>query len=250
MPPPPPRTKGHTRLRIRGWGSLNSNDRAKSLAPCLLCGLDSKQHSRYRWTAREGKPQPKRDAPSLREEEIKAKASRQRLICYWNPVCASADWSWKGGEEFCGGCASVQCTGTCVRAEINSLLCTKQPQSGSIKTCYPSDPYVFEPPGSGSICQRHGSGSFYHQAKIVRKTLIPTVLLLLFDFLSLENDVNVPSKSNKQQKLFLTNLFFVGLLKVNGENSRIPGSISQRHGSADPDPHKNVMDPQHCLLPS
>jgi hypothetical protein len=23
------------------------------------------------------------------------------------------------------------------------------------------------------------------------------------------------------------------------------GSISQRHGSADPDPHKNVMDPQH-----
>ncbi len=31
----------------------------------------------------------------------------------------------------------------------------------------PSDPYVFGPPGSGS---------FYHQAKIVRKTLIPTVL--------------------------------------------------------------------------
>ncbi len=26
------------------------------------------------------------------------------------------------------------------------------------------------------------------------------------------------------------------------------GSISQRHGSADPDPdlHKNGMDPQHC----
>jgi hypothetical protein len=28
------------------------------------------------------------------------------------------------------------------------------------------------------------------------------------------------------------------------------GSISQRHGSADPDPeqHQNVMDPEHCLL--
>ncbi len=26
------------------------------------------------------------------------------------------------------------------------------------------------------------------------------------------------------------------------------GSLSQRHGSAVPDPHKNVMDPQHCLL--
>jgi hypothetical protein len=25
------------------------------------------------------------------------------------------------------------------------------------------------------------------------------------------------------------------------------GSISQRHGSADPDPSQNVMDPQHCL---
>jgi hypothetical protein len=48
------------------------------------------------------------------------------------------------------------------------------------------DPYVFGPPGSGSgsISQRHGSGSFYHhQAKLlVRKTLTPTVLLLLFDF--------------------------------------------------------------------
>jgi hypothetical protein len=38
-------------------------------------------------------------------------------------------------------------------------------------------------------------------AKIVRKTLIPTVLLLLYDFLSLKNYVNVPSKSNKEKKL-------------------------------------------------
>jgi hypothetical protein len=38
--------------------------------------------------------------------------------------------------------------------------------------------YVFGSPGFGSISQRYGSGSgsFYHQAKIVRKTLIPTVL--------------------------------------------------------------------------
>ncbi len=68
------------------------------------------------------------------------------------------------------------------------------------------------PSGSvGSICfwasriririinQRYGSGSFYHHAKIVRKTLIPTVLWLLNDLLSLKNDVNVPSKSNKQK---------------------------------------------------
>jgi hypothetical protein len=42
------------------------------------------------------------------------------------------------------------------------------------------DPYVFGPPGSGSISQRYGSesgpGSFYHHAKMVRKTLIPTIL--------------------------------------------------------------------------
>jgi hypothetical protein len=46
----------------------------------------------------------------------------------------------------------------------------------------PSDPYVFGPPGSGSgaISQRYESGSgsvsgsFYHQAKIVGKTLVPT----------------------------------------------------------------------------
>ncbi len=25
------------------------------------------------------------------------------------------------------------------------------------------------------------------------------------------------------------------------------GSISQRHGSADPDPHQNVMDPELCI---
>ncbi len=39
------------------------------------------------------------------------------------------------------------------------------------------DPRVFGPPesGSGSTSQRYGSGSFYHQAKIVRKTLIPTI---------------------------------------------------------------------------
>jgi hypothetical protein len=40
----------------------------------------------------------------------------------------------------------------------------------------PDPDLVFGPPGSESISQRYGPGSFYHQAKIVRKTLIPTVL--------------------------------------------------------------------------
>jgi hypothetical protein len=49
----------------------------------------------------------------------------------------------------------------------------------------PSDPYVFGPCGSGSrFVSQNGSGSrsFYHQTKIVRKTLIPTVLTSFFYF--------------------------------------------------------------------
>ncbi len=106
----------------------------------------------------------------------------------------------------------------------------------------PSDPYVFGPPGSGSISQRYGSRSrsFYHQAKIARKTLIPTVWWLLFDFLSLKNDVNVPAKSNKQKKFKKKISFWLVSWR----------SMRKLAGS---DPHQNVMDPQHwkwqTLLP-
>jgi hypothetical protein len=81
----------------------------------------------------------------------------------------------------------------------------------------PPDPHVFGPPDSGSISQRYGSGSgsFYDQTKIVRKILNPTVLRLLLEFLSLKNNINVPSKSNKQKTL--KNIVFVGVLKVNDE---------------------------------
>ncbi len=115
----------------------------------------------------------------------------------------------------------------------------------------PPDPYVFGPPGSRSISQRYGSGfgfgsgSFYHHAKIVRKTLIPTIMWLFLK--NLKNDVNLPSKSNKQNFFFKISFLFTSwgsMMKILGS-----GSISQRHGSADPDPdpdpHQNVMDPQH-----
>ncbi len=36
------------------------------------------------------------------------------------------------------------------------------------------------------------------------------------------------------------------MTKIAGFGSE-SGSISQRHGSADPDPHQNVMEPEHCL---
>jgi hypothetical protein len=51
-----------------------------------------------------------------------------------------------------------------------------------------------------------------------------------------------------KKKNFIKKLFFVGLLKVSDENGRIRIRIRiQRHGSADPDPHQNVLDPEHCL---
>ncbi len=49
----------------------------------------------------------------------------------------------------------------------------------------------------------------------------PWLLLLLFDFLSLKNDLNVPSKSYQQKNFFNKILFFVGILKVSDENSGI-----------------------------
>ncbi len=54
------------------------------------------------------------------------------------------------------------------------------------------DPYVFGNPESGS-------GSF-HQVKTVRKILISAVLGLLYDLFSLKNNINVPSKSNQQER--------------------------------------------------
>ncbi len=71
----------------------------------------------------------------------------------------------------------------------------------------------------------YGSGSFCNQAKIVRKTLIPTVSWLLYDFLSLKNNVNVVSKGNKPKIHFL-----VVMLKIIDENTE-SGSVSQRYGS-------------------
>ncbi len=59
--------------------------------------------------------------------------------------------------------------------------------------------------------------------------------------------VNVHSKSNKQKKCFFFKLVFCwSMTKTAGSGSE-SGSNSQRHGSADPDSHQNVMDPQHWL---
>ncbi len=70
--------------------------------------------------------------------------------------------------------------------------------------------------GSGSSSTRNGSGSgsFYYQAKIVRKTLIPIVSCLLYEFFYLKNYEQ----------------FLVAILKVSDENSgtATKRSITQR----------------------
>ncbi len=65
--------------------------------------------------------------------------------------------------------------------------------------------------------------------------------------------VNVPSKVISRKNLGKKNIVDVPVLNVNEENIGSgsgcrPGSwsISQRYGSADPDPFQNFMDPQHC----
>ncbi len=62
------------------------------------------------------------------------------------------------------------------------------------------DSYVFGPPGSGAgsviYLQGSESGSSQHAKKW--RNLISNFLRLLFDFLSMKNYVNVPSKRNKR----------------------------------------------------
>jgi hypothetical protein len=89
------------------------------------------------------------------------------------------------------------------------------------------DPIVFGPPRSGS---------FHHQAKIIRKNLISTLLWLLYDFLSLKY---VPSKSFKLWIFFLVS--WRSLTK-----RAVSGSVCQWYGSTDPDPYRSATDPQHC----
>jgi hypothetical protein len=78
-----------------------------------------------------------------------------------------------------------------------------------------------------------GSGSFYHQAKIVRKTLIPTgtVLWLLYDLLCFKHDVNVASRSNKQKTwrkkkyIFSCHLNIMAKMKGAGSGSIMAGYL-------------------------
>ncbi len=51
--------------------------------------------------------------------------------------------------------------------------------------------------------------------------LEPSVIVILVDFLFLQKDVNIGSKSNNHNKFEFKNLFLSAILKVNVENNRI-----------------------------
>ncbi len=108
----------------------------------------------------------------------------------------------------------------------------------------PLDPYVFGP--LGFVGQRCGSRSesFDYQAKVVRKTLIPTVLLLNV-FLSLKNDVNVVMYLLQVISNKILSPYWRSLTKIAGAGA---GSVSQRYESADPDSYQKVTDLQPCSL--
>ncbi len=151
---------------------------------------------------------------------------------------------WRGGrvakriEEVYWTCR-LWLTYTRCRTEVYAEYSKPVPLShihiNTVTQCYgfgSVGPYVFGPPGSGSgsVCQRYGSEYFYHQAKNLEKHWFLLTSLWLF---ILENDLNVPSKSNTQ-----TNLEKISFLMASWRSMTIAGSgagyISQRHGSPIP----------------
>ncbi len=120
-----------------------------------------------------------------------------------------------------------------------------------IRIRIPEDPYVFGPPGSASGSVNHkygpGSGSFLHQTKIVRKTLISTILWLIYDFLSLKNDVNVPVFRIRiwiRIRIFLSIRIRISYSEV---WIRASGSVPICHGSATLVPTRHTYISFHCV---
>ncbi len=96
------------------------------------------------------------------------------------------------------------------------------------------DPYVFGPPGSASrsvICvYGSGFGSFHNEPKNEEKPWFIPFLLLFYDFLSLKNGVNVPSKRNKHKNLKKKAYFLLASWRTLTKRAG-SWSVCQRYGS-------------------
>ncbi len=116
--------------------------------------------------------------------------------------------------------------------------------------------WFFGPTGSASrsIIQIHRSRSFYHQAKIVKKkkkkkNMDSYCFFNFFLSFYLWKMMYLQKVISKKNYFLLTT--WRSLMKITGSGSA-SGSISQRYGCADPDPHpdlyQNFMDLQHFKM--
>ncbi len=93
------------------------------------------------------------------------------------------NWWQEDSVEAAGPGRAIQRLRHTLHAQLMAGQCGhSEGFQGSVADPDPSDPYVFGPlgPGSGSISQSYGSGSFYHQAKIGRKNLSSYCFLTSF----------------------------------------------------------------------
>ncbi len=120
----------------------------------------------------------------------------------------------------------------------NNFSREKKSKKGHVTNSVP-DPHVFGPPGSGSTSLRYGSGSgsgfFYHHAKIVRKTLISSILWLFLTF-------------------YLWKMMQMYFQKIISRKNCVKICFCwhlegqwQKYQDPDPDPLIRGMDPEHCL---
>ncbi len=93
---------------------------------------------------------------------------------------------------------------------------------------------------------RYGSGSFYHEATIIRKTFDPYFFWLVNDFLLMKNDLNVPSNSKVISRKTEKTVFCLRL-EDQWRKLQDPDPDPLVRGT-DPDPYQNVTDPQHCSV--
>jgi hypothetical protein len=116
------------------------------------------------------------------------------------------------------------------------------------------------PAGSGSVSQRYGSGSFSYKC-VERTKKKKKKKKIIFKALDERRKIMCLRVSYKKKSL---KFFFASLkslkkgvgsvsqstdprIRISQSEVRIRGSrsVSQRYGSADPDPHQNFTDPQH-----
>ncbi len=110
--------------------------------------------------------------------------------------------------------------------------------------CYP---YFGSGSESGSVCFLGLPGSGSEKPWFLPYLFVTSFWLFVFDKLC---KCTVPSKIIKLNNFKKKISFLLASWRLMTKIAGGSGSIGQRHGSAgpDPDPHQNVMDPQHWML--